>query len=309
MKKEDKLQDIVRKDLDVRASDGAYDRMRDIVLGAHGPARTTESAATLIPTRRTIMRNPITKLAVAAALLAAIGLGASIFISTGSHSGVVWAKVADRVDASRGFIYQSRQTHRQADMDRSMEFRMINYQCAHGSRSEGYEGDRLISNGYVSYDEGVQVVLLHDLKRYTQRTFPPLPAGAEAARNGDTAPKAMIRQFTSGDYKELGRRTINGVEAEGIETQHPMGTGGNFQIDSETAQLWVSVETGYPVLIEIDVVGNNGTVQIKMVMDQFQWDVDLDPSQFETVIPPDYQPLEIQEGEGGAMVGTYPGDR
>jgi hypothetical protein len=38
-------------------------------------------------------------------------------------------------------------------------------------------------------------------------------------------------------------------------------------------------------------------------MDQFQWDVELDPAQFKTVIPPDYQPLEIRMGEGGAMVG------
>ena len=99
-KEEDKLEDIVRKDLDVRASDGTYDRLRDIVLNAHRPARTTESAAMLIFKGRTIMRNPIAKLAVAAAVLIAIGLGVSVFITTGSHSGVVWAQVADRVDAA-----------------------------------------------------------------------------------------------------------------------------------------------------------------------------------------------------------------
>ena len=254
------------------------------------------------------MRNPIVKLVAAAVILAAFGLGVFEFISTGGKSGVVWAQVADRVDASRGFIYQMRQIQTRADMDRPTEIRMINYECpAHGSRSEGYGGDRLISNGYASHDEGVQVILLHRMKRYTQRTLPPRPAGAAADIPAGAIPKDMVRQYTSGDYKELGRRTIAGVEAEGIEVQNPMGFGGNFQVDSHTAQLWVSVETGYPVLIESDIVGNNGTLQIKMVMDQFQWDVEFDPSEFKTVIPSDYQPLNLQEGEGGAISGVFDG--
>jgi hypothetical protein len=309
MRDRDRFEDIVRKNLDVRASDRTYTRIRDTVLDAHGPAKTTESVETPILKGRTIMRNPIAKLAVAAAILFAIGLGVYAFISTGSHSGVVWAQVADQMDASRGFIYQMRQTQTRTDLDRPIEIRMINYECpGHGGRTEGYDGDRLISNGYYSYDEGVQVMLLHTVKRYTQRTLPSLPPGAEASVEGGAAPKAMVRQFTAGDYKKLGRRTIAGVEAEGIEVQNPLGFMGNFQVDSHTAQLWVSVETGYPVLIESEIVGNNGTIQIKMIMDEFQWDVELDPSEFHAVIPPDYQPLEIRETENGAVVeGRYPG--
>jgi hypothetical protein len=304
MKNRDKLEDIVRKDLDVRASDGTYDRIRDIVLGAHGPAKTTESAAMLIFKGRMIMRNPIAKLAVAAAILTALGLGASIFINTGSHSGVVWAQVAERVEASGGFIYRTRNIYRHAGQDQPHEFSTMTYDSPrYGMRMEGIEGNSMDS--YVSYEEGTQVILHHAIKRYTQRALPPRPAGAEVPLPGGAMPKAMVRQFTAGDYKELGRRTINGVVAEGIETQHVPGGGGNFQVDSETAQLWVSVETGYPVLLEIHVVGNNGALAVDMIMDQFQWDVELDPAQFKTVVPPDYQPLEIQMGEGGAMAGVY----
>jgi hypothetical protein len=169
MKDKDRLEDIIKKDLDVRASDGTYDRMRDIVLNAHGTARTTESAATPILRRRTIMRNPIAKLAVAAVILAMVGLGAFEFVTTGGKSGVVWAEVAKRVEASPGFIYQMRQIQTRADLDRPIEIRMIHYECPrHGSRSEGYTGDRVTMNGYASYDEGVQVILLHNVKKYTQ---------------------------------------------------------------------------------------------------------------------------------------------
>ncbi len=308
MRNEDKLEDILRKDLDVRASDKAYDRMRDIVLNAHGPAGTTESAATLIFKGRTIMRNPIARLAVAAAILIALGLGVWAFISTGSHSSVVWAQVADRVDASGGLVYRTRNIYRYADRDQPHEFSTMTYQSPRrGMRMEGIEGSRIDS--YVSFEEGTQVSLFHDMKRYTQRTLPSLPASAGADIPAGAEARDMVRQFTAGDYKELGRRTIDGVLAEGIETQHVPGGGGNFQVDSETAQLWVGVETGYPVLLEIHVVGNNGTLQVEMIMDQFQWDVELDPSQFKTVIPPDYRLMEIQESEGGAvMEGEFPSD-
>ena len=301
MKKEDKLEDIVRKDLDVRASDGTYGRMRDVVLSEHGPSRTTESAVTLILKGRTIMRNPIAKLAVAAAILTALGLGVWAFISTGSHSSVVWAQVADRVGSSGGFIYRTRIIQSEAGREGPIEFTTMTYDSpGHGMRTEGIEGSAVDS--YASYEEGTQVSLFHNMKRYTQRTLPPRPAGAEVELPAGAMAKAMIQQFTFGDYKELGRRTIDGVEAEGIETQNPLGFGGNFQVDSHTAQLWVSVETGYPVLMESNIVGNNGTLHNQMIMDRFQWDVELDPAQFKTVIPPDYRRMEIQMGEGGAAV-------
>ena len=298
MKDNDRLEDIIRKDLDVRASNGTYDRMRDIVLGAHGPARTTESVATLIFKGRTIMRNPIAKLAVAAAILIALGLGVWVFISTGSHSGVVWAQVADRVGSSGGFIYRTRTIQKQANWDQPHEFASMTYNSpGHGMRIEGIKGDA--SDSYVSEEEGIQITLNHDRRYYIQRTLPPRPAGAKAEPPAGAMAKAMILPFTMGDYKELGRRTIDGVQAEGIETHGFAGFGGNFQVDSQTSRLWVSVETGYPVLVEHEVVGNNGTIEIRTILDQFQWDVALDPAQFKTVIPPGYRRVEIQMGEGG----------
>ncbi len=299
MRTKDKLEEIFKKDLDVRASDGTYRRMRDIVLGAHGPARTTESAATLIFKGRMIMRNPIAKLAAAATILIALGLGVWAFISTGSHSGVVWAQVADRVGSSGGFIYRTRTIQKQANWDQPHEFASMTYNSpGHGMRTEGIEGRA--SDSYASYEEGIQIILDHAAKHYIQRTLPPRPAGTEAERPAGAMAKAMILQFTAGEYKELGRRTINGVEAEGIETHESAGFGGNFQVDSRTSQLWVSVETGYPVLVESEVVGNNGTLEIKTILDQFQWDVALDPAQFKTVIPPGYRRMEMRMREDGA---------
>ena len=54
--------------------------------------------------------------------------------------------------------------------------------------------------------------------------------------------------------------------------------------------MWVSVDTGYPVLFESSMSAEyQGTLgESEYTMDQFQWDAELDPSLFEPNIPPDY---------------------
>lgn len=55
-------------------------------------------------------------------------------------------------------------------------------------------------------------------------------------------------------------------------------------------RLWVNAETEYPVLFEskISFEHNGQVMESEGVMDQFQWDVELDPSIFEPNIPADY---------------------
>jgi len=54
------------------------------------------------------------------------------------------------------------------------------------------------------------------------------------------------------------------------------------------AQIWVSMETGYPVQLDTEIVRNNGEIRIGGVADQFQWDVELDESMFEPDVPDGY---------------------
>lgn len=85
MNDNERLKDIVSKDLDVRASDETHDRMRNIILAAHEHSQDTESARTLIWKRSILMKNPIAKLAVAAVIVGAVMLG--MYIVTGSVDG------------------------------------------------------------------------------------------------------------------------------------------------------------------------------------------------------------------------------
>ncbi|MBL7186928.1 MAG: hypothetical protein ISS70_11470, partial [Phycisphaerae bacterium] len=56
------------------------------------------------------MKSSLTKPAAAAAIIAATILGFIVFVDTGSTSGIVWAQVAEQVQASQGFVCRSNVT-------------------------------------------------------------------------------------------------------------------------------------------------------------------------------------------------------
>jgi outer membrane lipoprotein-sorting protein len=288
MNRNDRFEETVGKDLEVRAGDRTYERMHRIVLAAHGSTEKTKSPTLA---RRLLMDKPVVRLAIAAAIIAAVTLGLFEFLSPGGPTGVVWADVARNVETSRGVISRMRQTQTLDGMDRPIELYTMVYSSPLGSRMENYQADTLTNVTYSDYESGKIVSLLHGLKQYARMSIP----SSDRGNGGGMDPKAIVRDFLAGDYEKLGRRTIEGVETEGIEVTKIPNSMANFQIDSELAQLWVSVETGYPVMLESTTVGNGGKIRIEMIIDHFQWDVQLDPSQFRVEIPSDYTLMETPQ--------------
>jgi outer membrane lipoprotein-sorting protein len=238
---------------------------------------------------RIIMKNPITKLAAAAAVIAMIGLAIFEFISTGSKSSVVWAEVAKKVEASRGCIYRNRAT-RSGRSDMS-DYSMVYLSATH-SRTDSYKGDKINRTTFCDFDGKTVVFVAHDTKNYIREA---MSEQTLREQHGAWAnPSRWVQEFLSKDYKKLGQKTTNGVLCEGLETTDPTFGVANFQVDSLVARVWVSIETGYPVLLEAEVVGDNGQLHIKGILDRFQWDVVLDASLFEPNIPPDYTRLQLR---------------
>ena len=108
-------------------------------------------------------------------------------------------------------------------------------------------------------------------------------------------PNHMIQRFLACAHTELGQKTIDGVLCEGIGTTDTTFYGVENQPDSLTAQIWVSVETGYPVRCESEHVRDNGQARTKWVADQFQWDVELDEQIFEPDVPAGYIDISPDE--------------
>jgi hypothetical protein len=99
-----------------------------------------------------------------------------------------------------------------------------------------------------------------------------------------------IEEFMSFEHTELGRKIIDGVEAEGIEANDPNFL--NAVFESPVGRLWVDVKTNLPVRTEIVGISGDGSIETKIVAYDFDWDAEPEPRVFEPNIPYDYTLLE-----------------
>ena len=250
--------------------------------------------------RRTIMKSPVTRLAAAAVVIAVVVLGLSEFIGTDSTSGVVWAEVARKVQASRGLIVRCTESF--PSIPESLSFLndsdySIKYVCPTHSRTDSYKAGRITHTYYSDFSDPDTETLTHVYhihKRYLSRTFSKSEHEFLLEQHDDWMnPRYLVQTILSCEHRKLGQKAIDGVLCEGIETTDPAAMGPLPEpIDLLEAQLrlWVDVETEYPVLFEskISVEAEGQAMSSEGVMDQFQWDVELDPTLFEPNIPPDY---------------------
>ena len=233
---------------------------------------------------RTIMKSQITKLAAAAVIIIAVLIGINQF--SNSTTSIAWGEVAKKVEASQGVIFRQRATSTKYPGGGSGY--SIIYICPTHRRSDGYnkEGEIWISM-YSDIEAGTGVVVLHHQKGYVHETLSERDVQNQP-RWAD--PKVWVQKFLCCEYTKLGQKTVDGVLCEGLETTDPnlITPSPNFPIRNFAARLWVGVQTRYPVLLEGEFAGKYSG---ESVMDQFQWDVELDASLFEPNIPPDYEEM------------------
>ncbi len=229
------------------------------------------------------MKSPITKVAIAAAVLVAVVIGISHL--GGSPTGVAWGEVARKVEASRGVVYRHMESR--SDSNYSMH-----YLSGTHSRTDKYEAGKIAVSHYLDFEAMTASSVYHAHKHYWRDA--PLDKQNAQAHDRMLDPKWLVQSMLSCEHRTLGRKTIEGILCEGLETTDPVLFGNDLRVPTSDItmhlQLWVNVETDYPVLCEgnatVQIDGNAQTKQ--WVMDQFQWDVPLDPSTFEPNIPPDY---------------------
>jgi len=256
---------------------------------AQDQPRTTAPASYRLDFRSKIMKSPVTKLAAAAAVITVVALGLFELIGDGSTSGVVWAEVARKVQASRGLVYRC--VVRGSDTPDEPDF-LISYNRPRHSRLDSYKGEEITKSYYDDYDTRTCTAVFHPRKCYVLSTYGKAKA---ATRHLDRMnPKHHVETMLSCEHRKLGLRTIDGVSCEGLETIDPAFFGSPSEVagvlDTQE-QLWVNAETDYPVLIDCKVtIELDGEAKAtEWTMDQFQWDVDLEPSLLEPNIPPDYE--------------------
>lgn len=240
---------------------------------------------------RIIMNKKMAKFAAAAVLVIGVFVGYEIFKGT---SGVSWAQVRQQVAAVKAVMYKAlvNDTVQGQPVQLRIEALMAE---DHGTRMDAYMGNQMFSRSFALADEKSYITLFPGNKKYLEVEL----TEKNRIENGD--PKAMVEAFLKGDYKELGRREINGVTVEGIESHDvsptagfPGGGGmmgaveGKFSAEV-VARLWVDVATGWPVEVTLDITDEKGNEQITVVVSDFQWEAQIDPDTFASVIPEGYE--------------------
>ena len=288
MRQAEDIKRLIKK-LNDKTSAQMDKRVLKDVLCAMEESRKNKSALFRPNIRRTIMKSPITKLAVAAVIVIAVLIGMNQLV--GSAGSVAWSEVIRNIEASPGFIYRMKQTHNREEKG-TIELNFMAYgSMQYGFRLDGYSDEEVTSQTYATLSGGVMTGVDHRKRTYTRTAL----ADDALAEIKNMDPKEAIMESLSAEYIKLGRKTIEGIEAEGIEIDHdPSEAEANFQVDSCVIQLWVAVNTGLPILVEVNTVGKNGTLEIHTVQDNFQWNVELDASEFEPDIPEDYTQMEVE---------------
>ena len=253
------------------------------VLTAHETASPAGSTVNRSNIRRTIMKSPITKLAIAATVLIAVFIGISQL--GGSSTAIVWAEVANQVNASRGLIYRERTLDPKGSDDGAY---IMYYASPTHMRTDSHKGNKITRSIYLDCAAKVLLLIEHNDKVCWHH-----PADDRDVQDNERQLnlKGWVEETLSRQHTNLGRRTIDGVLCEGIETRYAIFGDTNSLTKGSARRVWVSVETGYPVLCEGGSFGEDGRLRIETVLDQFQWDVELDASELEPNIPSDYEQM------------------
>ncbi len=247
-----------------------------------------------------IMKSPITRLAAAAALIIIAALIINFQFST---SGVAWGALVEKIESVQSVVYHltTNTTMQGIPQGQTPKTETIAYYSSkYGSRVESYIYDKLSFTMYLNPKENIFLTVMPEQKKFIRRTDKS-PDELKQISDADD-PRMMVRHMLSAEYKQLGRDNINGIDVEGIECTGPGVMGGMFE--DATARLWVEIGTDFPVRIEIEGIVSGGQMEMSMVMDDFQWNVELDPALFVPDIPPDYTSSEMnlpEVNEGTAI--------
>ena len=241
-------------------------------------------------TWRIIMNAKLTKLATAAVILIGVFVGLQFISGTSSE---LWAQVRDQVAAVKAVVYKAKVNATENGQPLQLQIQAT-LADEYGTRMDAYMGAQLVGRSFTLADKKSHISIFPAQKKYIEVAL----TEKNRIENGD--PKLIVEAFLQGDYKELGRREINGVTLEGIQSDQVSPTagfpGGRGLMDAlegkfsakVLASLWVDIATGWPVEITMDITDEDGNEHMTIVVSDFQWDAQIDPATFASVIPEGY---------------------
>ena len=249
-----------------------------------------------------IMRSKLPKLAAAAAIVIGVIVGLTIL----DRDSVAWGQLVEHVEKIKTVAYQMKMKMKGLTgvpegktIESTMEARFV-YDEGFVIDTVTHVDDRDVkTKSYVLLAEGTLVSMIPDAKKYVKMKLTGELLDKMKKESGD--PRAMLKQMMEYEYTKLGRDTIDGITVEGIEVTDPAMGAGMF--DTIVARLWCDVKTDLPVLMTMKGSASNGEMVLDITLDDFTWDVEIDPAELVPDIPEDYELLAEAEVGGGGKDG------
>lgn len=284
------------------------DKLKKQLLNAF-PKHRLQPTVHTVNIWRKIMKSSTTRMAAAAVIIVAALFALNII---GNGGGVAWGEVLDNIHKVGAFAYRMKLNMvGMIEEKESLELEVEGWVSEeNGIRTNTYKKGKLRTKGYLSISDQVAVTLIPDEKTYlrmrlTDELF-------EKLQREFYDPRKLLEEFMKYDYKKLGRSTIDGIEVEGIECRDPkIAKGVSAEIAGEmignvVARLWADVENDLPIRLQIEVFSEDGEKAFDMVTYGYQWDVKIDPREFEPDIPDDYKlvaDVELSADEQSVIEG------
>jgi hypothetical protein len=241
---------------------------------------------------RKIMRSPLTKLAAAAVVVIACVIGLSLWKTTGS--GIALADVLARIEQAKAYRFQLNAKMTGEDPNKETRITWLRSQ-GYGSKLIGEERDpnggwSTFTERYRSLDNKTEIIIMPKEKKYRRTEI-----DDENAKvwQKTTDPRTALKKILKTKYESLGRSTIDGIEVEGFRTTDPNWIANSENKVEVDVKMWVDTKTRLPVRYDFtyawfDQMGDKIIKHDHVVLHDFQWDVVVDASEFEPVIPDDY---------------------
>jgi len=286
------LQDrLVRNGNNLASSNLEDDVMNKILQEQTARSKAASKAGTGLKLRRIIMKSPIVKLAAAAVII--IGVFAVINSYMGTGSSVALADVLEKIEQVQAFMYRMKMTMTGNMMPnmptgkQEMES-TVTISNEYGMKlevniTESTTGQIMTQQMYVLPDQKVMLMLMPQQKKYVRMEFDDDLLARMKKQNND--PREMIKQIIGCKYTDLGRSVIDGIEVEGFQTTDAKFMAG--MAEDVNVKLWVDIKSWLPVQQELYIKVNE-QMEMHGVVYDYQWDIPVDKSEFEPVIPNDF---------------------
>ena len=289
------MQEVTGSKLDAKILADVYQVMDDTRPPAVAGGRLT--------IWRIMMKSKITQFAAAAAVIILVLAGLMYFQSTSNGTGVVLADVIEKMEPVSTIRHREAWTVTVVGEDKPfMHLDVYKY----AATDKGVVIQLHYSDGspmkqiYFLLPEQKGTILFPQAKKYLQ-----VPLEEKFLRRlSQLTPKGIVTWIQEGAYKQLARRKIEGVTAEGFEVKNPPALNdfmeiqeSLFPIKESLVRLWVDVDSSLPVAVEMELMTGSGLftgwreLKIETYAYDLQWNAAIDPKMFQVDIPDDYTPL------------------